>query len=146
MLGKYTHIYIYIYITFYYNTDIILLILSILSILRLRNPSIPFQKNVLVVSLPSFFSPFSKIIFPKQLSSPMKTVKIKKRRIATNVNKNSVTHIRASQREAYLCLRNRLLYDAIFVDFCIPFITVNEINYYFSESIHRIVYLHCICT
>lgn len=143
MLGKYTHIYIYIYITFYYNTDIILLILSIL---RLRNPSIPFQKNVLVVSLPSFFSPSSKIIFPNQLSSPMKTVRIKKRRIATNVNKNSVTHIRASQREAYLCLRNRLLYDAIFVDFCIPFITVNEINYYFSESIHRIVYLHCICT
>lgn len=143
MLGKYTHIYIYIYITFYYNTDIILLILSIL---RLRNPSIPFQKNVLVVSLPSFFSPFSKIIFPKQLSSPMKTVRIKKRRIATNVNKNSVTHIRASQREAYLCLRNRLLYDAIFVDFCIPFIIVNEINYYFSESIHRIVYLRCICT
>lgn len=143
MLGKYTHIYIYIYITFYYNTDIILLILSNL---RLRNPSIPFQKNVLVVSLPSFFSPFFKIIFPNQLSSPMKTVRIKKRRIATNVNKNSVTHIRASQREAYLCLRNRLLYDAIFVDFCIPFITVNEINYYFSESIHRIVYLHCICT
>lgn len=143
MLGKYTHIYIYIYITFYYNTDIILLILSIL---RFRDPSIPFQKNVLVVSLPSFFNPFSKIIFPNQLSSPMKTVRIKKRRIATNVNKNSVTHIRASQREAYLCLRNRLLYDAIFVDFCIPFITVNEINYYFSESIHRIVYLHCICT